>query len=153
MGILLVAVVALAAFIYLKPDKSGFKLSTTAPDRVAQIRIEARGRPGILLRRGREAWEIVSPIKGRADQDAVNRILSILKAKSDQRIEAKQLSRFGLDVPVLRLTLDAEEFDFGMLNPLTQQQYVKTANGIYLVSPKYALIPAPSDLEAHAGAT
>ncbi len=149
--ILLAVVAALAVFIFSKPD-AGFRLSDADPGGVSQIRIEHMGSPAILLRKAGNDWEITSPIKARAKQEAVEGILSILNAKSDQRIEGRELSHFGLDVPVVSLLLDAEKFDFGMINPLTQQQYVMTGKGIYLVSPKYALIPGVSDLEAdHAG--
>lgn len=149
--VLLAACIALAAFIFWKPVDSGFKLSESDPASISRIRIAPMGGPVIQLGKDGHAWEIVAPVKAPARQDAVERILSILEARSDHRIETRDLSRFGLEAPLLRLTLDAEEFDFGMLNPLTQKQYVGTGGKVYLISPKYELMPSLSDLEEHAG--
>lgn len=151
-GLLLAAVALLAAFMLFKPDFSGIRLSEASPGKARSLRIERTGMPAILIEKKDESWKIVSPVMASAKQDSVTNILSILDAKSDQKLIAADISRFGLDKPVLKLVIDSEEFDFGMLNPVTGQQYVRKGKYIYMVSAKYALVPSLAEMEAdHAG--
>ena len=151
-GLLLAAVALLAAFILFKPDASGIRLSEASPGKARSIRIERTGIPAILLEKRDESWKIAAPVMAPARQKSVANLLSILGAKSDQKLIAADISRFGLDRPVLKLVIDSEEFDFGMLNPVTGEQYVRKGKDIYLVSAKYALIPSLAEMEAdHAG--
>lgn len=150
-GTLLAAVLLVGAFILLKPDSSGIALSDLSPQQVSSIRIIRPGMPEIRLARMNGAWKIISPVSVAASPEAVKSVLSILGARSDDKLESANLSDFGLDKPVLRLYLDDQEYDFGMLNTLTGQQYVKRRDTVYLVSAKYALIPSLRELEEHAG--
>ncbi|MHB1299492.1 MAG: DUF4340 domain-containing protein [Burkholderiales bacterium] len=151
-GLLLAAVALLAAFILFKPDASGIRLSEASPGKARSIRIERTGMPAILLEKRDESWKIAAPVMAPARQKSVANLLSILGAKSDQKLIAADISRFGLDRPVLKLVIDSEEFDFGMLNPVTGEQYVRKGGDIYLVSAKYGLIPSLAEMEAdHAG--
>jgi hypothetical protein len=146
--ILLLAALVAAASIFLWPRSEGFRLSDLSPQKVSSIRVEKQGMPEISLERKGDSWEIVAPKRGGAKMEAVKKILSILEARSDQKLKAENLARFGLDKPELRVHFDDVEFDFGILNPLTGQQYVKCGNAVYLVSAKYALIPSLGDIHA-----
>lgn len=148
--ILLFAVLAAAASIFLWPHSDGFRLSDLSPKNVSIIRIEKPGMPEISLERTGDSWEIAAPTRGKANKAAVKQILSILEARSDQKLDAGNPARFGLDKPALKLHFDAVEFDFGILNPLTGQQYVKCGDAVYLVSAKYALIPSLGEIAKHA---
>ena len=151
-GLLLAAVALLAAFILFKPDFSRIRLSEAPPGKASSIRIERAGTPAILLQKKDGVWKIVAPVMASARQESVASILSILDAKSGQKLGAADISRFGLDRPELKLVIDSEEFDFGMLNPVTGQQYVKKGKDIYLVPARYSLIPSLAEMEAnHAG--
>ena len=151
-GLLLAAVALLAAFILFKPDASGIRLSEASPGKAKSIRIERTGMPAILIEKKGESWKMASPVVASAKQESVTNLLSILDAKSDQKLIAADISRFGLDKPMLKLVIDSEEFDFGMLNPVTGQQYVRKGKYIYMVSAKYALVPSLAEMEAdHAG--
>lgn len=109
--------------------------------------------PEIRLERKGDSWKVVAPVESDANLDSVKQILSLLDARSDRKLAAEDLSRFGLDKPVLRIRFDSTELDFGILNPLTGRQYAKCGNAVYLVSAKYALIPSLDELEKHAGAS
>ncbi|HQT27300.1 MAG TPA: DUF4340 domain-containing protein [Burkholderiales bacterium] len=153
MRILLVAALLLSAFIYLRP-RPGYDLSDVPPEKANAIRIEKEGMAEIVLAKGRKGWEIEKPVRERANQGAVRNLLSLLEAKSDRKLDAGEISRFGLDKPTLRIHIDREEFDFGMLNPVTGQQYVRNGDWVYLISARYALVPSLLELEAdHAGAS
>ena len=77
-------------------------------------------------------WHMTSPYKTRADQISVQRILTIIAAKSTEKFTATDLAKYGLDNPQLRLKLNKaagpesgiEEFIFGTFNPVTEEQYV-----------------------------
>ena len=147
MRALLAAALLLSIFILFGPHR-GFGLSENSPGEARVIRLERSGMPEIRLERKGNEWEIKTPVRGLARPDTVRNLLAVLDAKSDRKLEAKDLSRFGLDRPVLRLIIDSQEYDFGMLNPLTGQQYVRKGGAVFLISPKYALVPSLSELEA-----
>ena len=147
MKALLAAVLILSAWILFRPGHE-FQLSRASPEAAKLIRLERTGMPEIRIERKGNEWEIVSPVRAKAGSNAVGNLLSILHAKSDTRLEAKDLSRFGLERPVIRLFIDTAEYDFGMVNPVTGQQYVKEGESVFMVSTKYALQPSLSELEA-----
>lgn len=143
---LLAAVAALAALAYLKPARetpAEYALSTQKPAEVAAVRIERRDAPAIALEKSGEAWLITAPFRARADGFAVTRLLTVLEARSRERLPAAELGRFDLDPPAVRLTLGGQSFGFGSINPLTREQYVATQDAVYMVPPRHgAAVPA-----------
>ena len=144
---LLALVIALALFIYFKPQPAAgpeLKLSSLTPAAATEITLEKPGQPALTLRKKNSQWRIITPFQARADSNKVDELLSILTANSAQRLEAANLARFELDKPRLRLTVNQQSFSFGMLNPLSHEQYIATQNAVYLVSARYfAMASAP----------
>ena len=144
---LLVLVIALALIIYFKPQPATapeLKLSPLTPAAATEITLEKPGQPALTLRRQNTQWRIIAPFQARVDSSKVDELLSILTATSAQRLEAADLARFELDKPRLRLTINQQSFSFGMLNPLSHEQYIATQNAVYLVSARYfAMASAP----------
>ena len=140
-------VIALALFIYFKPQPVAapeLKLSTLMPAAAAEITLEKPGQPALTLRKKNSQWRIITPFQARADSAKVEGLLSILTASGTQRLEAAGLARFELDKPRLRLTINQQSFSFGMLNPLSHEQYIATQNAVYLISARYfAMASAP----------
>ena len=140
-------VIALALFIYFKPQPVAapeFKLSSLTPAAATEITLEKPGQPALALRRQNMQWRIITPFQARADSIKVDELLSILAASSAQRLEAADLAQFELDKPRLRLTINQQPFSFGMLNPLSHEQYIATQNAVYLISARYfAMASAP----------
>ena len=134
------------AFLYFRPD--GYAVSKIDPAGVARVEISRPGARPVVIERVGGSWRLAG--SGKVDGAAMARLLSVLRARSDRSIEPGDLSRFGLDKPVLSLTFDGNRLDFGMINPLTGQQYLHSGNRVYLVSAQYALIPAPKEAR-HAG--
>jgi hypothetical protein len=136
---LLAAVAALALLAYFKPAGPAreYALSALAPSQVKTIRIERPGMEPIRIEKRGEDWFVSAPFAARAEAFAVQRLLEIAQAKSAHRLEAARLERFGLDPPEARLVLDGERFDFGLVNPLSHEQYVLAAGAVYTVSPRY----------------
>lgn len=148
-------VAALILLVWLKPKpvaQAEFKLSTLASASVNRIAIENAGQPAIVLERKLSGWRLSAPFQARAEGTAVERLLEILTAASLQRFPATDLGRFQLDPPLLRLTLNDQEFSFGTQNALTGEVYVATHGGVHLVAPGYLAhaLKMPADFAARA---
>lgn len=148
---LLAAVLALAAFLHFKPAKDApveHPLSALKPAASRAIRIERAGAQPVLLDGKQGSWFITAPFTARADDLRVRQLLEILEARAANRLAATDLARFELERPAVRLTVDDQAFGFGMVNPVTREQYVLTGGAVYAVSPRYgaALPAAAADL-------
>lgn len=146
-------VIVLALLVWFKPrtpTPPEFRLTTLAAREVQRISVEKPGQPPIALHRTPAGWRLNSPFSARADGQAVERLLEILAAASSQRFPAADLGRFQLDQPLLRLTLNEQEFRFGTQNPLSGEIYVATASQVFLVAPRYLAnaLRMPADFAA-----
>ena len=156
LNLALAALVAvLILFVWLKPkptDQTAFKLSTLASASINRIAIEKPGQPAIVLQKNPAGWRLSAPFQARADSAAVGRLLEILAASSLQRFPVTDPGRFQLDPPLLRLTLNEQEFNFGTQNTLTGEIYVATNGGVHLVAPSYLVyaMKIPADFATHA---
>lgn len=149
----LVAVLILLVWLKPKPmAQAEFKLSTLTSASVNRIAIDKPGQPAIVLQKNPDGWRLSAPFQARTDSAAVGRLLEILAASSLQRFPATDLGRFQLDQPLLRLTLNDQEFSFGTQNTLTGEIYVATNGGIHPVAPSYLAyaMKIPEDFAARA---
>ncbi|MDA8382168.1 MAG: DUF4340 domain-containing protein [Betaproteobacteria bacterium] len=136
---LLVGALAFAAYRHLHPAASAPPppmLHLTAAQ-VTHIEIDRPGRPAIVLQYTPGGWRLTHPFAARADADNVGRVLDILAARPSQRLKSTHRARFGLNRPMLTLTLNQVTLRFGTLNPLTGEQYVGVGATIDLISPSY----------------
>jgi len=144
--LLAVAVAALGAWAYFKPARDArleHVLSALKPAETRSIRIERAGAETVVLGRKQDSWMIASPFAARADESRVGQLLDILEARSTNPLAATDLARFELDPPAVRVILDGQAFGFGMVSPITREQYVLTGSTVYAVSPRYgAALPA-----------
>lgn len=160
--ILLCVVAALVAFLYLrpKPDAQQTGLHELSSYKLAEfnaISVEFPAKATLSFEKVNGFWRITAPNKTRADQTSVQRILSIIAAKSKNKIVSDKFSRaelekFGLTSPAVKLKLfrtanNAEEFLFGTHNPVNDEQYVAHRNAIYLVSNAYGEAAATELIE------
>lgn len=145
--ILLGVVASLVTFLYLRPkqevvkenayDVSAYKLAE-----FNAINIEFPAKAAVTFEKVDGLWRLTAPYKTRADQTSVQRILAVIAASSSQKITTKDLEKFGLHQPSIKLTLyrdknNAEEFLFGTFNPLSDEQYISHRNTVYLISNTY----------------
>ncbi len=151
---LLIAIAVLAAWVWLKPhsaqsNDAEFQLSTLKPAQVTHINIEIGTAPAIQLERATGAmdnqWRITQPVTARVDAVQVQQLLNILDASTDQRWPATGLSRYELDPPHAKLTINQQQFSFGAYNEMSRAQYVLTQNNVYLIAPRYG-IALPGDV-------
>lgn len=149
----LVAVLALVVWLKPKPAaQAEFKLSALAVKDITRIVIEKAGQPAIVLQKSTGGWRLSAPFQARAEGGSIERVLEMLTATSRQRFPSTDLGRFQLDMPLLRLTLNNQEFSFGTQNPLTGEVYVATNGGVHLVAPRYLAdaLKAPADFASRA---
>lgn len=143
---LLAAVAALGIFVWLNPsreEQAKQPLSTLKPAQASRIRLERPGQPAVTLEGRNPQWQISAPLKARADEFQVLRMLTILEAQPGAQLPATDLERFDLDVPAALLTVDGVEYAFGGINTVTREQYVKRGDTVYVVALRHgAALPA-----------
>ena len=85
-------------------------------------------------------WKILSPVKGRANERYIYQLLSILASKSPEKLKSDDLEKYGLDQPQLKLTFLnkakklKEEFVFGTYNAISENQYIKYKDDVFIVN-------------------
>jgi hypothetical protein len=152
--VLTLAVAGLGVFVYTSqrnaPEGEAHALSALKPADVKRIRLEvvaaaadaakspaataaAARAHAIGLERTEQGWRMTAPITARADAAQVERLLSILDARSVARYPARDLARYGLDRAPVALVLNDERFDLGGVNTVTQEQYVLAGEAVYAV--------------------
>jgi hypothetical protein len=151
--VMLIVVASLVAFLYLRPKQSAdqeasYDVSAYKLAEFNAISVEFPAKAAIQFEKVAGLWRLSAPIKMRADQASVQRILSIIAARSKDKITSTDLDKFGLNNPELKLKLirdknsqdknNVEEFTFGTHNPVTDEQYVAHRNVVYLLSNNYA---------------
>jgi hypothetical protein len=155
LAVLSIAVAALGAWVYYKPtpgQSQTHALSSLKPGEVKHLELlrpPAGPQPAagpIVLEKREGQWRMTAPIAARAESFQVERLLSIIEARSSVRYPAADLARFGLDRPVAVLTLEDQAYTFGAINTTTREQYVMTGNQVYLVPLAYiATLPRNAD--------
>lgn len=138
-------IAALASFIYFKPKppkQTEFNISTLAANQATSILIEKPGQPPLKLEKRGAGWFLAAPFQARADQVRVAKALEILGAKSSERFPATDRARFELDRPLLRITINAQEFSFGAQHPFSGQIYLASEGYVYLVAPRHFIAAA-----------
>ena len=141
--VLFTLVVGIGLLLYFKTQgnaPSEYRLSTLQAGDVNNITIDIPF--ALTLEKRDHGWFITRPFMARANVFQVERLLEILSVTSKQRFPANDLTRFDLDQPQARLTLGKQAFSFGALNPLTTEQYVATADNVYLLPPRYGAAAA-----------
>ena len=144
--LLLLTVIGLVAFLYLRPKTSNIApvehaVSTLKLSDFMQVKIEYPAKMPMTFDKLDGFWRMSVPYSARADQGSVQRILSIIAASSIEKFTADDLEKFGLNTPELKIKLTGktnEEFIFGTHNPVTDEQYMAHKNAVYLITGNYS---------------
>lgn len=143
---LLAAVAALAWFAWITPSREEAArepLSAAKPAAVAHVALIRPGYPPVKLERREEQWWITAPLKARADEFQVMRMLTILEAQPTARLPGTDRTRFSLDPPAAVLDIDGVQYAFGGINTVTREQYVLRGDTIHAVELRHgAALPA-----------
>ena len=153
--ILLVIVLSISLFLFLKPSeikqKKQFAISAFNLSEFDSIKVDFPSRASVILKKGIESWEMLEPIKGRADQFSVQKIISIVATSSSEKLPSNDLAKYGLDKPIVKLKLIhkglEEEFIFGTYNSVTEDQYLLYKDNVYLISSAYSEVASTQPIE------
>ena len=154
--VMLAVVAGLIVFLYMRPQANTsapaqHEVSTLKLADFTAIKVEFPAKAPTSFENVDGFWRMTAPYKARADQMSVQRILSIIAAKSAEKFPATDLAKFGLDNPQLRLKLTkatgAEEFAFGTFNPVSEEQYVAYKDAVYLLPGSYAEAASTQPIE------
>lgn len=155
--VLLCVVASLVTFLYLRPknhveQEAAYEVSNYKLSEFNAISIEFPAKAPVTFEKVDGLWRYTAPYKTRADQTSVLRIMSIVAAKSKEKITSTDLEKFGLNHPLIKLKLirdkdNAEEFLFGTHNPVTDEQYVAHRNVIYLLPNMYSEVASTQTIE------
>jgi len=146
---LLALVAGLALWMTLRPGSVPVATRTVSPLKAADvtsIRIACNGLPEIVLEREGMHWIQTAPFRARTDSTQAGRLLDLLAAQAAVTFPAEDLARFELDKPFAKVTLGSQEFAFGMMNSMTNEQYVLSGDTVYLVPAIFAYgLPTRAD--------
>lgn len=160
--IMLCVVAGLVTFLYLRPKQTvdqanTYEISSYKLAEFNAINVEFPAKAPVTFEKINGFWRLTAPNQTRADQASVQRILSIIAAKTKDKItkekfDASDLEKFGLNNPSIKLKLirdknSTEEFLFGTHNPVTDEQYVAHRGAIYLVANAYGEAAATQVIE------
>ena len=148
-------VLSISLFLFLKPTKikqtKQFSISTFNLSDFDSIKIDFPSRASVIFKKSTESWDMIEPVKGRADQFSVQKIISIVATSSSEKIPSNDLAKYGLDKPTMKLKLihkgQEEEFIFGTYNSVTEDQYLLYKENVYLISGSYSEAAATQPIE------
>ena len=153
--ILLVTVLSISLFLFLKPSEikqtKQFAISTFNLSDFDSIKVDFPSKASVIFKKNIESWEMIEPINGRADQFSVQKIISIVATSSSEKLPSNDLAKYGLDKPTVKLKLIhkdlEEEFIFGTYNSVTEDQYLLYKNNVYLISGAYSEAASTQPIE------
>lgn len=145
--------VAAVWFSQKKPESKGAPLTALAEDAVSKIAIQHPDKPEIDLEKKNGNWSLTAPVAVAADPFEVKSLTGLAIAETHSVIDeaAKlKLADFGLDPPGYSVVLNDTRLDFGNVEPLKYQRYVRIGDKLALIDdpPSQALDADYSDLAA-----
>lgn len=145
-----VIVLVMVTLIELKPEKKRpAPISQLDITTLSSIELNRREKPPIRFRKKKNEWLMLSPEKGRADQEKIKKLLAISQIASSSQfpLSNESLGRFGLEKPAITLKLDALSIMIGGIAPISQQRYLQIEETLYLVTDNFYhhLIALPED--------
>ena len=138
---LFIFIVPLAIFaLYYSDDKIeevAYEVSNLKLSEFDEIFIDFPSKASTSFKKINGFWYQTKPYQTRADQNIVYRLLSILAARSKEKLNSLQIEKYGLDKPKLKMIFAKENekkvFAFGTYNPVTEQQYVLFENNVFIL--------------------
>jgi hypothetical protein len=153
--LLLAVVVGIAVFLHLKPQQQSqsakFEVSSLKMADFDAVKAEFPAKAPTVFEKQDGYWMMRKPYGARADQPSVHRIISIIAATTATKLPLQDAAKYGLDQPVLKLTLSGAKgdqvFTFGTYNPVTEEQYVGFAGQVYLLPGQYSEAASTQPIE------
>lgn len=105
------------------------------PSMVQTITIARGQQNNIELTRSNLGWQIQQPFTAQASDSRINMLLSLLDTAAGEQFyidNDMDLSQFGLAEPAISLTFNDTRFEFGDIETLSEQRYLRAGEIIYL---------------------
>lgn len=140
---LLVLVGVLAALVYMQPGIEGEPpketLTDLSPARIERVGITREDGERVVFSRGASGWEIVEPIRARANEFRIKPLLELARAESHSRFGAveAELAQYHLDRPLAVLRLNGVVLRFGETEPIDHRRYVMVGDTVHLIEDRY----------------
>lgn len=139
--VLLAALVALGLYAYLRPGENARKeqieVTSLTREQVDHIKLHRRDAFDVEMEKRGSTWHMVHPYRTRVNQLQVDRLLDLTDAKASGKLPAENTGRYGVDSPLVVLTLNDQSFSFGTINDITNEQYLGSGETIFLVKTYY----------------
>lgn len=133
--LLVVAVLLVWLMTESQTPNTRFITDNLTQSQVTEITIQRKNQPAITLQYDAQ-WQLVQPIKARANQTRIKLLLSLLEQPVEAPIpvtEKTPLADFGLAQPRLILSFNQQSFAFGETESLSGYRYILHNQQIYLV--------------------
>jgi len=133
------ATLALGAFLYFAAHKAPtdaaehFSLIPERAEDLARIEIRRRGQSAIVLERKGLSWRMAEPRQARLDEVQLARVLDVARFRAVERMSADDLGRFELDNLWAQIRFNRHAVEFGTINALTQELYLRSGEHVYAV--------------------
>lgn len=147
LNLALAALVAgLALFAYFRPGAdraTGPPLTPLTAEAVTQLRIERAGQEPLTFEKTASGWRLNTPVRARANHFNVESLLRVVTTTNQYRVAVnpEELSKYGLDKPLVQLGFNDEHLAVGVLHPIKHEHYVHYRDTVYLI-PSYSLSAA-----------
>ncbi len=147
---LLLLVAGLAWVAYQEPGldapDSRTHLTQLTPEQITQISIKRAGKEALLFVK-ENGWQMHAPANVRANQFRIDSILKLVQAEWRGQFDVADLdlAKYQLDDPLVRITFNNIEIDFGGNEPLNRDRYVRMGRYVYLINDTlyYQLLAGP----------
>jgi hypothetical protein len=157
LNLMMLALVAgLVVFLYLRPKTAieeipSHEVSQLKLADINSVKVEFPAKSPVIFDKTENYWLMKAPYKQRADQLSVQRILSVIAAKSEYQFPATDLAKFGLENPLVKVTITSgrsqEVFNYGGYNTVTDEQYLAYKDEVYLLTSAYAEAASTQPIE------
>jgi len=145
--VMLAFVAGLVTFLYVRPKTEveappKYEVSQLKLSGINAVKVDFPAKAPVTFEKVDGYWHMTAPHKSRADQLSVQHILSVIAASSESKFPATDLAKYGLDNPLVKVTLVRENssdvFVYGTYNTVTNQQYVAYGDYVYLLDVGYS---------------
>jgi len=117
------------------------QLSSLSAKHVTTIQIKRLHRDDIVLQKQGASWFIQKPIQANANTVRVNLILDLLSSVSYSQLAVEpnlSLQQFELESAPFKLLINDQQFEFGSIEPLSKNRYIRHNNIIHLINDNVA---------------
>ena len=138
-SLLLIIIIALALFVWLKPneEKQVSKISQLSRNDITSIYIHRSDKPDIQLEKKAKHWVMTAPYSATVTASKVTLLQTLVSEpiKSEYSAQGKDLKKFGLEPEKISIQFNQEsKIIFGISHPVSYDRYLLKDNKILLIS-------------------